>query len=152
MTFSIAGLCPRTGDAGCALATSSTAAGARAPFVAPGMGVVLSQARSDPVLGLLGVKCLEAGRSAKETLAEMIAATPNSTWRQLAVLDRAGRAADFTGSECTLHKGSRVGKGAVAVGNGLANDKVVGATLEGFEARPDAPLAERLIMALEYGL
>jgi uncharacterized Ntn-hydrolase superfamily protein len=152
MTFSIAGLCPRTGELGCALATSSMASGARAPFVAPGLGVILSQARSDPALGLLGVKRLEAGRSAAETLADMVAATPHSAWRQLAVVDRAGHAAEFTGAQCTVHKGARIGKGAVAIGNALANDKVVGAILEGFEARPDRPLADRLITALEHGL
>lgn len=152
MTFSIAGLCPRTGEFGCALATSSMAAGSRAPFVAPEAGVVLSQARSDPRLGVLGLKCLAAGRSAKETLAEMMASTPHSAWRQLAVLDRAGGVADATGAHCTLAKGAMIGQASIAVGNGLANDSVVGAMMRGFEAASDRPLTDRLLMALEYGL
>src|SRR5438270_628152 len=101
MTFSIAGLCQRTGQFGCALATSSMAAGARAPFVAPGIGVVLSQARSDPRLGAIGMRALEQGRSAAEALAEMKPATPHSRWRQLAVLDLRGGVASFTGENCT---------------------------------------------------
>ena len=152
MTFSIAGLCPRTGEFGCALATSSMAAGGRAPFVAPGFGVVLSQARSDPRLGALGLRCLEGGRSARDTLSQMIASTPHSAWRQLAVLDRNGGIADFTGEHCTVAKGARTGRGSIAIGNGLANDRVVGAMLEGFEAAPGKPLSDRLLMALEYGL
>ena len=152
MTFSIAGLCRRTREFGCALATSSMAAGGRAPFVAPGIGVVLSQARSDPRLGALGLKRLEAGRSAQQTLSDMIESTPHSAWRQLGVIDREGGVAEFTGAQCTPAKGARVGQAALAIGNGLANESVVGAMLEGFEAASDKPLADRLLMALEYGL
>jgi len=152
MTFSIAGLCKRTGEFGCALATSSMAAGGRAPFVAPGVGVVLSQARSDPRLGAVGLKSLESGRSAQQALAEMIASTPHSAWRQLAALDREGRVAGFTGAHCTLAKGSEHGPSAIAIGNGLANDGVVGAMMKGFLAAPDKPLSDRLLTALEYGL
>ncbi|HTZ34475.1 MAG TPA: DUF1028 domain-containing protein [Stellaceae bacterium] len=152
MTFSIAGLCRRTGEFGCALTTSSMAVGGRAAFVVPEVGVVLSQARSDPRLGALGVKSLEAGRSARQVLAEMIASTPHAEWRQLAVLDLNGGVADFTGAHCTLAKGARPGRDAIALGNGLANDAVVGAMMEGFAAAPDGALADRLLSALDYGL
>jgi uncharacterized Ntn-hydrolase superfamily protein len=152
MTFSIVGLCPRTGQFGCALATSSMAAGGRAPFVGPGIGVVLSQARSDPRLGVIGLKALEQGRSATEVLAEMIGATPHAVWRQLAVLDRRGGVASYTGEKCTDAKGATHGSGAIALGNGLANAEVPAAMLRGFEADPAKPLAERLLMALEHGL
>ena len=152
MTFSIAGLCPRTGQFGCALSTSSMAAGARAPFVGPGIGVVLSQARSDPRLGRLGIRALDAGRSATEALADMMESTPHTKWRQLAVLDRNGGVAAFTGDKCTDEKGEHHGRGAIAVGNGLASADVPRAMIKGFDAAPDKPLADRLIMALEYVL
>jgi len=152
VTFSIVGLCARTGQFGCALATSSMAAGGRAPFVGPGIGVVLSQARSDPRLGVLGLKSLEAGRSAEETLADMIASTPHAEWRQLAVLDRHGAVASFTGAHCTLEKGAQNGRGSIAIGNGLAKASVPQAIMKGFEASPGRPLADRLITALEYGM
>jgi uncharacterized Ntn-hydrolase superfamily protein len=152
MTFSIAGLCRRTGQFGCALTTSSMAAGARAASVASGIGVVLHQARSDPRLGTIGMRSLEQGRSATEALAEMVASTPHTRWRQLAVLDLRGGVATFTGEKCTDAKGEMHGDGAVAVGNGLASAKVPAAMLRGFEAAPEKDLAERLIMALEYGL
>ncbi len=151
MTFSIAGLCRRSGQFGCALATSSMAAGGRAPFVAPGTGVVLSQARSDPRLGELGLKSLASGRSAQQALADMAGSTPYAEWRQLAVLDRSGGVAFFTGSRCTDAKGGQAGQFSVAVGNGLGNARVVPAMLDGFESVPDAPLAERLLVALEHG-
>jgi len=128
------------------------AVGARCHFVAPGFGAVLSQARSDPTLGALGLARLTAGRSASETLADVVEATPHAAWRQLAVLDSAGRVADFTGAKVMAPKGSAVGAGAVAVGNAVANDAVVDAILAGFAAGPEKPLAERLLAALEAGL
>jgi uncharacterized Ntn-hydrolase superfamily protein len=152
MTFSIAGLCRRTGQFGCALSTSSMAAGGRAPFVSPGIGVVLSQARSDPRLGVLGMNALEGGHSAEQALAQMIASTPHAKWRQLAVLDRQGGVASFTGEKCTAEKGTEHGDAAIALGNGLASASVPAAILRGFQAVPGRTLAERLIMALEYGL
>ena len=152
MTFSIVGLCSRTGQFGCALATSSMAAGGRAPFVGPGIGVVLSQARSDPRLGVIGLKSLEGGRSAEETLADMIASTPHSEWRQLAVLDRSGAIASFTGAHCTVEKGAKNGHASIAIGNGLANASVPAAIMKGFELAPGNSLSDRLITALEYGM
>jgi uncharacterized Ntn-hydrolase superfamily protein len=152
VTFSILGRCRRSGEFGCALATSSMAAGSRCHFVAPGIGAVLSQARSDPTLGALGLARLTAGRSAAETLADMIAATPHAAWRQLAVLDAAGRIAEFTGEKVAPPKGAAASEDAIAIGNAVANERVVGAILAGFGAQPGAPLAERLITALEAGL
>jgi uncharacterized Ntn-hydrolase superfamily protein len=152
MTFSIAAYCRRTREFGCATTTSSMAAGNRVPFVAANAGVVLSQARTDPRLGLLGLRRLEAGRSAQETLADMIASTPHSAWRQLGVVDRVGCVAEFTGRECAPAKGGCIGDGVVAIGNGLSNDSVVNAVLRGFEASPEKPLTDRLLTALEHGL
>jgi uncharacterized Ntn-hydrolase superfamily protein len=152
VTFSILARCARTGEFGCAVATSSMAVGGRCHFVAPGIGAVLSQARSDPVLGAFGLARLAAGSSAAEALSDMVASTPHAAWRQLAVLDRDGRIADHTGAKVMAPKGSAVAAGAIALGNAVANDAVVDAILAGFAAAPQTPLAERLIAALESGL
>jgi uncharacterized Ntn-hydrolase superfamily protein len=153
MTFSIAALCPRTGEIGQALATSSMAAGMRAMFLAPGKGAVFAQARSDPRLGMLGVERLMAGDDAAATLAAMVeAAGANRVWRQLAVLDAAGGTAAATGERCIASKGELFGPGVLAAGNGLANDAVVPAILAGFTGSdPALPLGERLLIALEAG-
>ncbi|WP_158745977.1 DUF1028 domain-containing protein [Acidisphaera sp. L21] len=150
MTFSIAGLCSRTGEIGAALATSSMAAGARAMFVSPGRGAVFAQARSDPMLGALGLARLEAGDSAEQVLAAMLAAKPDAEFRQIAVLDATGRIAHATGDRCLAPKGAVVDLGAVALGNAVDNDDVIPAILRGFETA-DGPLAHRLIAALEAG-
>jgi uncharacterized Ntn-hydrolase superfamily protein len=130
MTFSIAALYPHTGEMGCVLATSSMAAGARAQFVSAEAGVVLSQARSDPRLG----------------------ASPHAAWRQLAVIDLRGTAVAYTGKECTLAKGEITNHGVVALGNGLANNRVITGIMTAFQASANQSLAERLIIGLEAGL
>ena len=150
MTFSIAGLCPDTGEIGAALATSSMAAGARAMFLSPGRGAVFAQARSDPSLGMLGVAQLEDGRTAAQVLAAMLADTPYAAFRQLAVLDAAGSVAHATGERCLDPKGAVVGDAAIALGNAVANDGVIPAILRGFESAT-GPLAHRLIAGLEAG-
>src|SRR5947209_4078870 len=82
----------------------------------------------------------EAGRSADESLADMLAATPYAAWRQLGVLDAQGRTAHHTGEHCVAAKGAVSAPGGLAIGNGLANDAVVPAILRGFQADPDRPL------------
>ena len=150
MTFSVAALCAHTGEFGAALATSSMAAGGRAMTVVPGFGVVFAQARSDPRLGNLGAALLEVGRSAPETLAEMLASTSDTAYRQLAVLDNIGRLAHATGASCLAPCGAVLGRAAIALGNAVANDAVIPAILHGYEAAR-GPLAHRLIAALEAG-
>ena len=150
MTFSIAGLCPQTGEIGLALATSSMAAGGRAMGLLPGRGAVFSQARSDPVLGMAGLARLEAGDTAEQALAAMLAHGPNAAYRQLAVLDAQGGVAHATGARCLPPAGAVVGKDAIAIGNAVANDGVIPAILRGFEAA-EGRLAHRLIAALEAG-
>ena len=153
MTFSVAGLCPRTGEIGLALTTSSMAAGARAMFLAPGHGAVFAQARSDPALGALGRARLEAGRLRgrdPRRHARRHAATPPGA--NSACSTRKGATAHHTGEHCVAAKGAVTGPGALAIGNGLANDDVVPAILRGFQADPDRPLVERLIAALDAGL
>jgi uncharacterized Ntn-hydrolase superfamily protein len=151
MTFSIAGLCPRTGEIGLALTTSSMAVGARTLRLVPGRGAVFAQARSDPRLAARAASSLEAGLGAQAALDGLLD-TADIGWRQLAVLDATGATAHFTGEGCMASKGAVGVAGAVALGNGLANDGVVPAILAGFFADPDAPLAERLLAALDGGL
>lgn len=152
MTFSVAGLCPCTGEMGCALATSSMAAGARAQFISADAGVVLSQARSDPRLGMLGLARLREGSNAREALKTMIDASPHSAWRQLAVIDLNGQAVAFSGAKCTEAKRELTAHGLVALGNGLAGKRVVDAMLAAVWASPERSLGERLIIGLEAGL
>ena len=76
MTYSLIGLCPRTGQIGAAVATSSIAVGSRVPFCEAGVGAVLTQHRTDSRLGPRGLALLRSGCTAAETVAALVASTP----------------------------------------------------------------------------
>ena len=151
MTYSILGRCARTGQFGAAVTTSSIAVGSRVPHVAPGLGGVLTQHRTDPRLGPRGLELLRSGCSAEETLAALAASTPHHKWRQLAVLDAQGRSAHFHGAAVKPALNAVHVPDCVALGNILANDRIPAAMAASFLDSADQPLAERLVRAMEAG-
>jgi len=151
MTFSLIGRCARTGQFGAAATTSSLAVGARVQFVAPGVGAVLTQHRTDPRLGPRGLALLRSGCDAGQTMAALVASTADHGWRQLAVIDAAGCTAHFHGRHVKPEHGAAHGKDVVAIGNILANAHVPDAMAAAFAAVPELPLAERLLRGLEAG-
>jgi len=151
MTFSLLGRCARTGQFGAAVTTSSIAVGTRVPFLAPGIGGVLTQHRTDPRLGPRGLDLLRSGCSAENALAAIVASTPDHRWRQVAVMDGQGRTAHFDGERVKPCRSVFHGIDVVAMGNILANEDVAPAMGRAFLADPDLPLAERLVRALEAG-
>ncbi len=151
MTFSLLGRCARTGQFGAAVTTSSIAVGTRVPFLAAGIGGVLTQHRTDPRLGPRGLDLLRSGCSAEEAVAALAASTPHHRWRQLAVMDAAGRTAHFDGANVKPERGVAHGTDVVALGNILSSPRVPEAMAAAFLAGPEQPLAERLLRALEAG-
>ena len=152
MTFSIIGRCARTGEIGAAVSTSNIAVGTRVPFARAGIGAVLTQHRTDPRLGLRGLDLLQSGCGAQETIDALVASTTHIGWRQLAAIDAAGRTAFYSGRLVKPHRGEVSARDCVAIGNILANDRVIPAMTAAFEAAPQERLAERLLCALEAGL
>ena len=152
MTFSIVGRCPTTGQFGAVTATSNVAVGARVAHCAAGTGAIVTQHRTDPRLGPRGLALLRSGCSAQETADALVASSPHAQWRQIAVVDRAGRSAAFSGARTRPEMSEAAGPDACAIGSILANARVPAAMLRRFQAEPTAPLAERLMRALEDGL
>ena len=150
MTFSVLGHCPVTGQIGVATTTSGFGVGARVPWARARMGAVATQHRTDPRLGPRGVALLASGCSAAETVAALVASTPDHKWRQIGVIDTRGRTAFFHGALVKPRSGAVEGEGVLALGNILAHDAVLPAMVEAFAARAGL-LAERLIAALEAG-
>ena len=66
--------------------------------IAARTGGVLTQHRTDPRLGPRGVALLASGCTAEQTIAALVASTPDHGWRQLAAIDGAGRTAHFHGA------------------------------------------------------
>ena len=150
MTFSLIARCPLTGQIGGAVTTSSIAVGSRCLFVAPRLGAVLTQHRTDPRLGPRGLGLLRSGCNAAATIAALVASSADIGWRQLAVLDPAGRTAHHHGARVKPEHGAAHGDAVVAIGNILSSDKVPAAMVAAFAAA-SGTLAERLLIALEGG-
>ncbi len=151
MTFSLAGRCARTGMLGTVIATSSIAVGSRCIHARAGVGVVLTQNRTDPRLGPRGLLLLAGGCSPGETVAALVASTPHAGWRQLAVLNHEGTGAHFSGGHILSKHAGVVGPDCVAAGNILRDPGVPAAMAQAFAAGAALPLPDRLLAALEAG-
>ena len=152
MTFSLAGRCARTGMLGVAVTTSSIAVGSRCGFARAGVGAVLTQHRTDPRLGPVGIALLQEGHDAETTIRDLALGTPERDWRQLAAIDVRGGTAFFHGAHIrSIHAGAQT-QDCVAIGNILADPGVPAAMAAAFARNPSAPLAERLVQGLEAGL
>lgn len=151
MTFSIAARCPRTGMLGVATASKALAAGALVPYCRAGVGAIASQSFVNPYLGIDGLQLLAQGVPAERALEHLIRADGGRDLRQLAIVDRDGRVAAYTGARCIPWAGHVSGAGYVCLGNILAGQHVVEAMARAFEASPHEELPERLLRALQAG-
>ena len=152
MTFSISARCSATGMLGIAVASSSPCVAARCAHAQAGVGAVATQNITDPRLGPRGLALMAAGLDAGAALAQLRAEAPHVAFRQLALVDRLGRTAAFSGERTLgLHAVAQAAD-AVAAGNLLADRAVPRRMVERFASRPDAPLGERLVAAMQAGL
>jgi uncharacterized Ntn-hydrolase superfamily protein len=152
MTFSIAARCPRSGEFGIAVSSSSPAVAARCAHARAHVGVVASQNITDPALGARGLELMAGGLSAAAALARLRDQAPHIEYRQLALLDAQGGTAAFSGAHTLGRHRTAAGEGAVAAGNLLASADVPAAMIAAFAATPGQPLGERLMIAMRAAL
>jgi len=152
MTFSLVGMCRQTGMFGAAVTTSSMGVGSRCPFARAGVGAVLTQHRTDPMLGPRGLALLTEGQTATQVIEALTRDNPTIGWRQLAVIDARGDTAYYHGDKIQSIHAAAQGDAVCAIGNIIRHDTIPQAMVEAFTAAPDEHLAERLLRALEAGL
>jgi len=152
VTFSLVGMCRRTGMFGAAVTTSNMNVGTRCPFAKAGVGAVLTQHRTDNRLGPKGIALLEEGKSAPEVIEALVADNPTIGWRQLAVVDRNGETGFHHGDRIASIHSAAQGDGCCAIGNIIRNEGVTQKMIDAFSQSSDAHLAERLLLGLEAGL
>lgn len=150
MTFSVVARCAETGQLGIAISSSSIAVGARCPWLRAGVGAVASQNITLPSLGPQILDVLEQGAPSNEALAAVLAGQVHSDYRQVTVIDCAGRTAHFSGAQTLGIHHALSGNQCVAAGNMLANTGVIDAMVRAFENAP-GQLADRLLAAMHTG-
>ena len=147
-TFSIVAFDSETQEVGVAVQSRYFAVGTVVPWARAGVGSVATQAAGRAAYGPQILELLAGGAEPAAAIERVLAADGRRETRQLGVVDSAGRAAAFTGSECNEWAGHRTGSGYAAQGNILAGEDVVSEMAHAFEETA-APLAERLLAALE---
>ncbi len=151
MTWSILARDPASGSLGVAVATRFFAVGALCPRVEGGVGSLATQALVNPIYGIDGMARLRAGEAPEAVVAALTAADAGRAARQLHLLAADGRSARHTGEGCVGWAGHLAGADLSIAGNMLAGPAVLEATRDAFLAAAGAPLAERLLAALEAG-
>ncbi len=151
MTFSIVARCRESGQLGVAAATAVPAVGKLLTWAKPDAGAVATQAWINPYLGMESLELLERGHDAPTTLSRVIGRDPDRDYRQLAIVDAAGRSAVHTGPRCTDWAGHLRGDGYTVQGNLLVDRRTLDAVAGGYERSAGAEFAERLLIALEAG-
>jgi uncharacterized Ntn-hydrolase superfamily protein len=151
MTFSISGRCEKTGTFGIAISSSSPAVAARCAHARPGVGVVATQNITDPSLGPKGLDLMQSGLSAEEAMARLLDSYDTADYRQVVLLDAAGRVALHAGSQTLGIHAMAKGKDCAAAGNLLSNTEVPAKMVAAFEASTGA-LGDRLIAAMQAGV
>jgi uncharacterized Ntn-hydrolase superfamily protein len=121
------------------------------PYCRARIGAIASQSFVNPYLGIDGLELLEHGLPAERVLERLIESDSGRDLRQLAIVDREGRTAAYTGDRCIPWAGQVSGAGHVCVGNILESEDVVKAMARAFETTLVEELPERLIQALEAG-
>ena len=149
-TFSIVACDPDRRFWGVAVSTKPASVGAVVPWAEWRVGAIATQAMSNYYYGPEGLALLRKGLPAEEVVRRLTRADTQRDHRQLAVLDRWGRAAAWTGSKCIEQALHQIGEGYSVQGNMLAASSVVPSMAKAFEAAR-GNFGSRLLRALKAG-
>lgn len=151
MTWSIIARDERTGAFAVAVTTCAFAVGARVPAGGGRIGALASQAFTNPLYMVDGLRLLQEGRKAEEIVKILTQADSGRDHRQVHVIDRDGQTARFTGSACVDWCGSVFADNVSVAGNMLAGPQVVEETLAAYRAGRALEFDARLLAALDAG-
>ncbi len=151
-TFSIVAIDPNTGEMGIAVASRYFSVGAVVPWAEAGVGAIATQASVNVGYGPRALELLKEGLTAQQVMDRLFEEDtfPGKGGRQIAIVDRSGNVAVFTGPDASDWRGHRKGTNYSAQGNILAGPEVVQAMADAFEST-DGELTERLFAALKAG-
>ena len=151
MTFSIVGHCPKPGQFGMAVSSSSPAVAARCAHARAGVGAVASQNVTDPRLGRQTLDAMAAGMNAEIAIDSVMNNADHSSFRQVLAVDSTGHTAIFSGARTLGINAEFESKHAAAAGNLLKNTSIPEAMVNTFQ-NTAGHLGDRLIASLLTGL
>ncbi|MFN2532430.1 MAG: DUF1028 domain-containing protein [Pyrinomonadaceae bacterium] len=149
-TFSIVARDPQTGELGVAVQSHWFSVGPIVPWAEAGVGAVATQSFVDPSYGKNGLDLMRSGRSAPETLRQLLAKDDGREVRQVAMIDSQGRVDAWTGRNDIQQAGHIVGNNFSVQANLMLNNKIWPAMARAFESAK-GDLADRMLAALDAG-
>jgi uncharacterized Ntn-hydrolase superfamily protein len=147
-TFSIVARDPATGDFGVAVQSHWFQVGPTVPWAEAGAGAVATQSFVKVDYGPRGLQLMKEGKSAREALDFLLSQDPEKDVRQVAMVDREGRVAAWTGPKCIAAAGHQTGAGYSVQANLMDKPSVWPAMARAFEAAK-GDLADRMLAALD---
>ena len=147
-TFSIVARDAATGDFGVAVQSHWFQVGPHVPWAEAGAGAVATQSFVKIDYGPRGLQLMKAGKTAQEALDFLLAQDPQKDVRQVAMVDREGRVAAWTGPKCIAAAGHQTGTGYSVQANLMDKPTVWPAMARAFEAAK-GDLADRMLAALD---
>src|SRR5690606_30805682 len=147
-TFSIVARDESTGEMGVAVQSHWFSVGSVVSWGEAGVGVIATQSFANVSFGQRGLELLKSGLSPQQTLDSLLADDEGRDYRQVAILDKMGRVAAYTGTKCIKDAGHIIGENFSVQANLMLNDKVWPAMAEAFK-NIKGKLAERMLAALE---
>lgn len=150
MTITLVARCRRTGRLGLATASALVSVGLHCDgAVRSNVGATLTQGAAHRRNNALALRLLAQGFAPAQVLDQLRENDPDFEARQVAIVDRAGRAVAHTGTQTGAWAGHRLGEGYAALGNRLSEESALRQLADTFESTPDLALEERLLKALE---
>ena len=147
-TYSIVARDPNTGELGVAVQSHWFSVGPIVAWAEAGVGAVATQSFVDPSYGKNGLDMMRAGKSAPDTLKELLAKDEGREVRQVAMIDVQGRVDAWTGKNDIQAAGHIVGTNFSVQANLMLNDTVWPAMAQAFR-NTKGDLAERMLAALD---
>jgi len=149
-TFSIVACDLEQRQWGVATQSRVLAVGSIVPFAKAEVGAIATQSWANTTFGPRGLKMLGDDRSAQETLDALLESDNGRANRQVAIIDRQGRVAHFTGEACSDWAGAEAGEHFCCLGNILTGKEVVSEMARAFQETEGA-LADRMLAAMMAG-
>ncbi len=147
-TYSIVARDAATGNFGVAVQSHWFQVGPIVPWAEAGVGAIATQSFVRVDYGPLGLALLRAGKSSEDALQSLLATDPQKDVRQVAMVDKGGAVAAWTGPRCIQAAGHTTGAGYSVQANLMDKATVWPAMARAYEAAK-GDFAQRLLAALE---
>lgn len=146
-TYSIVARDASTGQLGAAVQSHWFSVGSDVIWAQPGVGAVATQSFIEVSYGPLGLASMEAGKSAKETLQNLLSKDEHQDVRQVGMVDANGITAVHTGDKAIIAHCNMEGDNFTVQANLMENATVCKAMATAFSASKE-DLAGRMMAAL----